>query len=113
MTSGSGGRAPRVVSTRVVALYRAGDGRVVHLHTVRVFEGGRPVGREEAEKTARENAARHGYDVGSLKVHHADELPGEFGIYHVDEKTGRLVGRDPERASRRDRRRDPRSVPKS
>jgi hypothetical protein len=38
------------------------------------------------------NAQRHGHEVGSLKVLHADELPGDFGLYRVDAATGRLVG---------------------
>jgi hypothetical protein len=102
MTSGSGGDMPRVVSTFVVALYRPADGRVLHLHTVRVFEGGRAIGREEAEKTALANAARHGHDVASLKIHHAAELPGDFGIYRVDAVTGRLVGQEIPSPVRRD-----------
>lgn len=96
---------PRVAKSRVVALYRPGDGRVVHVHTVRVFEGGRSVSREEAERTALAHAERHGHDVGSLKVLHADELPGDFGLYRVDAATGRLVGYEaPVAASRRPRR---------
>jgi hypothetical protein len=100
MTYGSGGDMPKVVSTRVVAIYRSDDGRVVHLHTVRVFEGGREVSREEAEKTARAHAASVGHDLSALKVHHADELPGDFGIYHV-EPSGRLVGKHPPQHGRR------------
>lgn len=101
MSFGNGGDMPRVVSTRIVALYRPSDGRVMHLHTVRVFEGGRAVTRDEAERTAKANAARHGHDVNSLEVLHADELPGDFGRYHVNVEAGRLVGIElPERASR-------------
>jgi hypothetical protein len=103
MSSGSGGRVPRVVNTMVVALYRPGDGRVVHLHTVRVFEGGRAIGRDEAEKTALANAARHGHDVASLRVHHASDLPGNFGSYFLDPATGKLAGREPAAASRQRR----------
>lgn len=106
MTFGTGGNMPRVVSTRVVAIYRPGDGRVVHMHTVRVFEGGRDVSREEAESTALAHALQIGHDVTALKVHHAEELPGHFGVFHVDEASGRLVGRElPEGARRKDRRR--------
>jgi len=104
MASGSGGNVPRVVSTRVVALYRESDGRVVHLHTVRVFEGGRGVSREEAESNARANAARHGHEAAMLRAHHSAELPpGDFGFYHVDASTGRLVGKNPASPSRRKR----------
>ena len=104
MPSGSGGRIPRIVSTRVVALYRESDGRVVHLHTVRVFEGGRAVSPEEAESTARANAARHGHEAALLKAHHAAELPpGDFGFYHVDAAAGRLVGKNPASLLRRKR----------
>jgi hypothetical protein len=104
MTFGTGGNMPRVVSTRVVAIYRRGDGRVVHLHTVRVFEGGRDVSREEAEETAVAHAARIGHDLAAMRVHHAEELPGHFGVFHVE--AGRLVGRElPEGAKRTDRRR--------
>jgi hypothetical protein len=105
---------PRVVATRVVAIYRPDDGRVVHMHTVRVFEGGRDVGREEAEEAARAHAARIGHDLSALAVHHheGEELPGHFGAYSVDAASGRLVGRElPEGAKRNDRRRPRRSRP--
>ena len=106
MTWGTGGNMPRVIATRVVAIYRPADGRVVHMHTVRVFEGGRDVGREEAEQTARSHAARIGHDLSALRVHHAEEVPGHFGAYYVDAASGRLVGRElPDGAKRRDRRR--------
>ena len=101
MTSGSGGDMPKVARTRIVAIYRPSDGCVVHLHTVRVFEGGREVTREEAEETARTHATRIGHDVHALKIHHADELPGEFGVYHVD--SGRLIGKHPPQHGRRRR----------
>lgn len=105
MSFGNGGSMPGVVSSRVVALYRSSDGRVVHVHTVRVFEGGRSVSREEAESAARANAGRHGHDVASLKVLHADELPGDFGLYRVDSATGRLIGSEgPVAGPRRQRR---------
>jgi hypothetical protein len=107
MSFGNGGSMPRVVSSRVVALYSPEDGRVVHVHTVRVFEGGKPVSREEAESAARSHAGRHGHNVASLKVLHADELPGDFGLYRVDPAAGRMIGGEaPVAGFRRQRRRD-------
>ena len=92
VSMGNGGAMPKVTSSHVVALYRPGEGRVVHVHAVRVFEGGRPVTRDEAEKAARANAERRGHDIRSLKIVYTDELPGDFGRFHVDAVSGRLVG---------------------
>ncbi len=47
------------------------------------------------------NARRHGHDVSSLAVLHADELPGDFGLYRVDAATGRLIGSEAPRAASR------------
>lgn len=60
MNMGSGGKAPQIIATHVVALYRPSDGRVMHLHTVQVFEGGRNVSKEEAEEELRVHATRPG-----------------------------------------------------
>jgi len=88
--AGSAGNAPRVVAIRVVALYRRGDQRVVHLHTVQVFEGGRDISREAAERGARASAKAIGHDVDSLSALHFDEAPSEPGPYRADAASGRL-----------------------
>ncbi|HET8895242.1 MAG TPA: hypothetical protein VFM96_14210 [Gaiellaceae bacterium] len=55
------------VEVKVVALFDPADGRIVHKHVVRVFEGGRAIGDDEAIQTARDQAGRAGHTA-------ADEL---------------------------------------
>ena len=90
MIAGSAGNAPGVVAIRVVALYRRNDGRVVHLHTVQIFQGGRDVSREAAERGARASAKAIGHDVDSLGALHLDQAPSEAGPYRADVASGML-----------------------
>src|SRR2546426_11257576 len=90
MNAGNGGKAPQVIETHMVALYRPSDGRVLHLHTVRVFEGGRKVSREEAEAELQAHATRLGHDLGSLKIAHIVELPQGHGGLYYDSATNTL-----------------------
>jgi hypothetical protein len=84
------GRAPKVIATRVVALYDAETGRIHHCHTVHIHEGGREVTEQEAIKAAHGHARRLGHDTARLKVklsgnpehghfpHAIDMASGEF-----------------------------------
>ncbi len=101
MNAGSGGKAPQVVATHVVALYRPSDGRVMHLHTVQVFEGGRNVSRDEAESELRVHAMRLGHDVGSLKIAHIENPPEGYGSLYYDSATNTLKGAELNRTRQR------------
>ena len=90
MNAGNGGKAPRAIATHVVALYRPSDGRVIHLHTVQVFEGGRNVSRDEAEAELRVHATRRGHDVGTLGIAHIEKLPEGHGGLYYDSVTNTL-----------------------
>lgn len=105
MIAGSAGNAPQVVAIHVVALYRRDDGRVVHLHTVQVFEGGRDVSREAAELGARASAQAIGHDVDSLGALHLDQAPPEPGPYRADVASGRLEALGARRRTPRESRR--------
>jgi hypothetical protein len=62
------GRAPKVVATRVVALYDADTGRIHHTHTVLIHAGGRDVPEHEALAAAQRMARKLGHDTARLKV---------------------------------------------
>ena len=62
------GRAPKVIATRVVALYDAKTGRIHHSHTVHVHKGGRDVSEQEAIEAAHRHARRLGHDTADLEV---------------------------------------------
>src|SRR5512140_451302 len=62
------GRVPKVIATRVVALYDAKSGRIHHCHTVHIHEGGREVSEQEAIEAAHRHAGRLGHDTARLKV---------------------------------------------
>ena len=91
---GSGGKAPKVAATHVVAVYDPTDGRVVHLHEVVVFEGGKSISRGEAEREALEHAHRHGHPVERLKALWVHERPAG-GHLRVDVASGKLIALKP------------------
>jgi hypothetical protein len=84
------GRAPKVIATRVVALYDAKTGRIHHSHTVHIHAGGRDVAEQEAIQAAYRHARRLGHDPARLNVkvstnpehghfpHAIDVASGEF-----------------------------------
>src|SRR5690349_10117438 len=52
------GKTPRVTDVHVIALYEQDTGRIKHVHTVTVFEGGRNITEKEAIEAARTHAGR-------------------------------------------------------
>ena len=95
--SAGAGSGPRVVDGHVVAVYDPVDGRIVHLHLVRVFEGARSVSKEEAVEGARHGARARGHELEGLETLHAKKAPGR-GPHRVDLATMRLVPLDDPRA---------------
>ena len=87
---GNGGKAPKISTTHVVAVYDA-TGRVVRMHHVVVFDGGKPISQEEAQKEAIEHARRGGHDVAKLKSLVVDRLPVKAGQFRVDVGSKKLV----------------------
>jgi len=92
-STSSAGNAPALADEQFVAVYDPNDGRIIHLHTVRVFEGGRSVSREESEQGALEAARKHGHDTARAQTLHTKEAPGR-GVHRVNLKTMRLVALD-------------------
>jgi hypothetical protein len=93
--AGSGGKAPKVSATHIVAVYDPADGRLLHLHHVVVFEGGKSISPKEAEREAIEHARRRGHNVAKLKTLLVRErLPGG-GHFRVDVAKGKLIALEP------------------
>jgi len=88
----NGGKAPKVSATHTVAVYDPTDGKIVHMHHVVVFEGGKKVNAQEAENEAMQRAKSRGHDAGKLKAllvhHHAAPRGGRF---RVDLENKKLV----------------------
>jgi hypothetical protein len=88
--AGNGGTAPRVTDEHFVAVYDPADGKILDIHTVRIFEGGRSVAADEATEEAVKAAKERGHATGRLHTLHVKELPGQ-GRYRVDLTTKRLA----------------------
>ena len=90
---GNGGKAPKTSATHTVAVYDA-TGRVVRMHSVVVFEGGKAVSQEEAQKEAIELSRRSGHDVTKLKSLIVDQVAAKAGQFRVDVGSKKLVALD-------------------
>jgi hypothetical protein len=92
---GTGGTAPKLAATHTVALYDPIDGRVVHMHHVVVFEGGKAVTAQQAENEAVEKAHRRGHPVDRLeRLSLAGPAPRVGGRFRVDLASRTLVALD-------------------
>jgi hypothetical protein len=91
----SGGNAPRVASYCVVALYEAETGRVDHMHSVVVFEGGQPVTDADAIETARAHAARLGLDQERLSVAVSHDGAHARGLHRINPNSGEFQAIEP------------------
>lgn len=109
--TGTGGKAPKVSATHTVALYDPADGRVVHMHHVVVFEGGKSVSAEEAQREAVENARRRGREVGKLKTLLVDRPTIGGGRFRVDTANKTLIPLEPPARKRPARKRPARKRP--
>lgn len=86
-----GGEAPRVSDVRVVALYDPQTGRIAHVHTVTVFEGGREVSEREAIETAKGQAERMGHRVEGLEVKVSRDPVHGRSPHRIDTASGEIV----------------------
>jgi hypothetical protein len=94
MSSGkawAGAGAPKVSDTHVVALYDSKTGKIKHLHSVTVFEGGRPISEKEAIAAARVRAAKAGHKVASLSLKTSKDATHAARPHHIDLKSGKFV----------------------
>ncbi len=84
------GNAPKVTDEHFVAVYNPTDGTIVHLHTVRVFEGAKHVSQAQAEQEALEAARARGHNVGELETAHTKQL-ARHGRHRIDLETMSFV----------------------
>lgn len=86
-----GGAAPRVSDVHVVALYDPQTGKIAHVHTVTVFEGGRPVTEREAIDAAKAQAARAGHRLDGLEIKVSKDPAHGLRPHRVDVAAGEMV----------------------
>jgi hypothetical protein len=87
----NGGRVPKVADTHVVALYHPQTGKISHVHSVTVFEGGRAVSEKEAVETAKALAKKAGHSVDTLSIKVSKDLMHGRKPHRIDVKTGDFV----------------------
>jgi len=86
-----GGNAPRIADIHVVAVYDPDSGKIAHLHTVTVFEGGRAVGEKEAVSAAMALARKAGHPVERLKTKVSKDAKHGRSPHKIDLKSGNFV----------------------
>ena len=64
------------------------------MHHVVVFEGGKPITKEEAQKEAIELARRSGHDAAKLNSLVVEHLPAMGAQFRVDVKKKKLIALD-------------------
>jgi hypothetical protein len=87
----NGGRMPKVADIRVVALYHPQTGKISHVHSVTVFEGGRAVDEKEAIETAKALAKKAGHATDTLAVRVSKDPMHGRKPHRIDVKTGEFV----------------------
>ncbi len=93
------GRAPRMIATRVVALYDE-TGRIRHSHIVHIHQGGRDVPEHEAIEAAHRHARQLGHDTTRLKVKTSTMAEHGHFPHAIDLKSGEFaaISNAPQRA---------------
>jgi hypothetical protein len=86
----NGGLVPKVADTHVVALYHP-DGKIAHVHSVTIFEGGRAVDEKEAIETAKKLARKAGHSVDKLGVKVSKNLMHGRRPHRIDIKSKEFV----------------------
>ena len=89
MVSSAG--AHGIAELKVVALYQPDSGRVIHVHVVTVFKGGRSVSEQEAIDAAHKHAARLGHVVSELKTKVSSDYRHASRPHWVDPRTDQFV----------------------
>jgi len=91
------GDAPRLTSSIVVALYDRDSGRALHVHTVHVHEGARPVETSEAVEQAQRHAQTLGHDIDGLGIAVSTEARHVALPHRIDPRTGAFEPAEPPR----------------
>lgn len=79
-------------STQTCILYNSKDGRIVHVHQVVTYPGGRKLNESEIESRALELAAKVRAGASGLKALHVTSEQFQFSkSYNVDVKSRRLI----------------------
>jgi hypothetical protein len=90
-SSGGAGKMPEISDVHVVAVFEPGTGKVVHVHSVTVFKGGRSVSEGETIQAALARAAEAGHNTETLKTK-LSKNPVHGQLSHkIDTKTGEFV----------------------
>jgi len=87
----NGGRMLKVADIHVVALYHPETGKISHVHSVTVFEGGRAVSEKEAVETAKGLAKKAGHSIEGLAVKVSKDLMHGRKPHRIDVKSGEFV----------------------
>jgi len=91
-----GGNARRISDIHVVAVYDPESGRIAHLHTVTVFEGGRSVSEKEAVSAAMTFAQKAGHQVQRFKTKVSKDARHGKSPHRIDVRSGDFVAVSPE-----------------
>jgi hypothetical protein len=87
----NGGRVPEISDIQVVALYEPDAGKIVHVHTVTVFKGGREVSEKEAIDTAVAHASKAGLRTERLKIKVSKDADHGRRPHRIDLSTGDFI----------------------
>jgi hypothetical protein len=84
-----------VTGVRIVALYEPDSGKILHVHTVTMFQGGREVTVSEAIEAALEHASRIGHMVERLQTKVSSNHEHSRRPHRIDLQTGEFVPHHP------------------
>jgi hypothetical protein len=87
----SAGDAPRLIRTKVVALYDTATGRIKHLHTAHTYEGAEDVTDTDAIARAQRNASALGHDIDKLSTAVSSNAKHASVPHRIDIASGHFV----------------------
>jgi hypothetical protein len=87
----SSSAAHEIAELKIVALYQPDSGKVMHVHVVTMFKGGRSVSEQEAVDAAYKHAARLGHVVTELKSKVSSDHLHASRPHWVDPRTSEFV----------------------
>jgi hypothetical protein len=85
------GKAPKLESIYVVAIYDPEDGKIRHMHHVITLENASKADRQLIEREAIANARKLGHNTDSLKVLHIPNFEDPSSKYRVDVERKALI----------------------
>lgn len=87
----SAGRAPKIGTVYVVALYDPHNGDILHAHAVTAAEGRPAVSEQDVIEEAKALAKKAGHAIEGLKVKTSSELRHALTPHRVDLQTQEFV----------------------